>query len=123
MLKRASGKASKSLGEGRHGLAAADQRAAHLGVAQRADLAAVVGDPVEDAVVEREQHAVPRHVHVGLEIVVAEAGGMPEGGQRVLQALDLGMVGTATVREGQDAARVVEHGVEVGVAGARGGHG
>ena len=40
--------------------------------AARRSTPVAVGDPVEHVVVEREQHAVGGHVHVGLDVAVAE---------------------------------------------------
>ena len=43
-----------------------------------------VGDPVQRPVVERQQDAVRRRVHVGLEVPVAQVHGAGEGGEGVL---------------------------------------
>ena len=66
---------------------------------------------------EGEQHAVAGHVHVGLEVVVAQRDRVLERRQGVLQARDLGVVGAAAVGEREHAARVAGHLVEVGEAG------
>ncbi len=47
----------------------------------------LIGDPIEDVVVEGEQHAVGRHVHVGLDVAVAEADRALERRHRVLGPL------------------------------------
>ncbi len=69
MLNRASGNASNSsasVGTASRPPTSAPRTSAWLSCG---DLAAPVGDPVEHAVVEGEQHAVAGHVHVGLEVV------------------------------------------------------
>ena len=99
------GELVEELGEGRHLLAATDQRAAYLLEGQVRDRALLVGDPVQDAVVERQQHPVGGDVDVGLQVVVAERDRVLESGEGVLQALDLGVVGTAPVREREHASR------------------
>ena len=104
MLKRARGELVEELGQGRHLLAAADQRAAYLLEGELRDRALAVGDPVEDAVVEGEQHAVGGDVDVGLEVVVAQRHRVLERRQGVLEALDLGVVGAAAVGEREHAA-------------------
>ena len=106
MLKRTSGKASKSSARRRHPLATTDEGGLHLGVRRLGDVAGAVGDPVQHVVVEGEQDTVAGDVDVGLEVGVAETHGVTEGRHRVLQALDLGVVGTAAVGEGQDACMV-----------------
>jgi hypothetical protein len=71
--------------EGRDRLAPADPGLAHLVPGQPRNHAAAVGYPVQLVVVERQQHAVGRGVHIGLEVAVAEVDRLGEGGQRVLQ--------------------------------------
>jgi hypothetical protein len=66
--------------------------------------------------VEGQQHPVTGDVHVGLEVGVAQLDGVLEGRQGVLQALDLGVVGTAAVREGQHQPGTGRGQVEVGMA-------
>ena len=92
-LKRASGNSSKSWARVGTCSRPPDQRAANLLERQVRDRALLVGDPVQDAVVERQQHPVGGDVDVGLEVVVAQRDGMLERRQGVLQALDLGVVG------------------------------
>ena len=91
----------EELGERRHPFPTADQRLPDLRAGEPRDGAAPVADPVEDQVVERQQRAVAGDVDVGLEVAVAQRRGVPEGRHRVLQALELGVVGAAAVGEGQ----------------------
>ena len=109
----------EELGQRRHLLAAADQRLAHLVEREIRDRALEVGDPVEHGVVEGQQHAVLGHVHVGLEVVVAERDRVLERRQGVLEPLDLRVVGATPVGESEHAARVAGHFVEVGEPGHR----
>jgi glycerophosphoryl diester phosphodiesterase len=76
-----------------------------------------VGDPVQDRVVEGQEDAVPRRVHVGLEVAVAQLDRVPERRERVLQPLDLGVVRAPAVRE-RDHARARAP-VQVGMARRR----
>ncbi len=63
------------------------------------DGAGARGDPVQDVVVEGQQHAVAGEVDVGLEVGVAERHGVLERGEGVLQADQVGVVRAAAVRE------------------------
>ena len=65
-----------------------------------------IGDPVERVVVEGQHHPVAGHVHVGLEVAVAEGPRGPERGQRVLGTLE----GAAAVGERQRPCLVEEPG-------------
>ena len=103
------GEGVEELGQGRHPLAPADQRLLHLGVRRVRDAAGAVGHPVQDGVVEGQQHPVAGDVDVGLEVGVAQLDRVGERRERVLEALDLRVVGAAAVGEGQRAS-----GVEVG---------
>ena len=64
---------------------------AHRGIRQVRDGTRGVGDAVEVGVVEGEQVAVRRGVHVGLEIAVAEPHGGAERGQGVLEVEVVGV--------------------------------
>ena len=103
MLTRTSGQVPRMSVEQRDGLATVDPRLLHLGPRQLADGARAVGDAVEPVVVERDEDAVGRGVHVGLEVSVPEVDGVLERGERVLR----GLRRAAPVRE-RDGPRVVE---------------
>ena len=81
------GERPEKLLEQRDGLASADPRGAHDLPRQLGDVALVVGDPIEDVVVEGKEHAVGGHVHVGLDVAVAEADRALERRHRVLGPL------------------------------------
>lgn len=63
---------------------ATDPDLAQLRPGQPLGYAAGVRDPVKGVVVKAEQHAVARHVHVSLQVPVAQGGGTGEGEQGVL---------------------------------------
>ena len=87
MLTRRSGNVPSSSSSSGIGSRPPDPRRAHDLPRQLGDVALVVGDPIEDVVVEREQHAVGGHVHVGLDVAVAEADRALERRHRVLGPL------------------------------------
>ena len=102
MLKRVRGKCSSRSAIRGIGSRPPIRASAQVDVRQRRRCVPVlVGDPVEDVVVEGQQHAVAGEVHVGLEVAVAELHGVLERVQGVLQAREVGVVRAAAVRERQ----------------------
>jgi hypothetical protein len=116
------GQLLEQVGHPRHGVGSGHPHLGELVGAQVRQPAGAVGEPVQPGVVEGQQRAVGGHVHVGLEVAVAQVEGVPEGVQRVLRAQQVGVQGATAVRHREQPvpslARLVEHGVEVGEAGA-----
>ena len=62
-------------------------RGTYLGKRQLADPAGAIGEALEAAVVEREQHAVAGEVDVRLQVPISHRDGRLESGQGVLRRL------------------------------------
>ena len=84
------------------GSLAGDPGLGDLGVRQLRDRPGPVGDPVQDAVVERQQHPVGGGVHIGLQIAVAQVHRLRE--RRAGCSPGAGWVGSAPRRGGRYAA-------------------
>jgi len=78
------GPTRKHLREQRDRVRPADAGGAYLLPGKRPDLAGPVGHPVQPVVVEGHQDLVGGHLHVGLEVAIAELDCPCERGHRVL---------------------------------------
>ena len=78
------GPARQHIGEYRDRVRPPDAGGTYLSPGQRPDLTGPVGHPVQPVVVEDDQDVVGGHLHVGLEVAVAQLDGPCERGHRVL---------------------------------------